>query len=113
MVKIQIIWTPVACHQELKDSCREVAGYVKSQLQAHFPENVDLKNYDLFDKNCPSIPSDARIPIVIINYNVFSSGEKISVPLIKAYLRKNLANWSLLLQKDGHGASLEVTSLEK
>ncbi len=92
MVKIQIIGTQVACHQEIKDSWREMSGYVKSQLQTHFPENVDLEYYDLFDKNCPSIPTDARIPIVIINDKVFSSGEKISVLLIKAYLQQNLSN---------------------
>jgi hypothetical protein len=90
MVKIQIIGTQVACHQEIKDTWRELAAYVKSQLFVRFKDKVEVEYFELFDKKCPSFPSDAQIPIILIDGELFSSGGKIAIPRLRAFLDKKL-----------------------
>lgn len=90
MIKVQIIGALVACQQENKDSWRDLANYMKRQLYARFHEDVVVEYYDLFDKECPSFPKDAKIPVVIIDGKLFSSGGKISVPLIRSFIEKKM-----------------------
>ena len=86
MVKIQIIGAQVACHQEFKDTWREVTAYVKSQLLVRFQNKVEVEYFELFDEKCPSFPEDAQIPIVLIDGELFSSGGKIAIPRLRTYL---------------------------
>jgi hypothetical protein len=85
-VVVQIIGAPIACKDGIKDSWREVADWTAGQLLAHFGESLQVKYYDLFDENCPSIPEDTQLPLVLVNGEVFSSGGKISVPAIRQHV---------------------------
>ena len=84
MIKVQIIGTHIACSTGLKDSWRELAAFIKSQLSVRFPNKVEVEYFDLFDERCPSFPKDGQIPVVLIDRELFSSGGKIAIPrLIK------------------------------
>lgn len=80
---VQIIGAPIACKDGVKDSWREVAKWVSDQLKAHFGEAVDTRYFDLFDADCPPLPNDTQLPLVLVNNEVLSSGGKISVPAIR------------------------------
>ena len=90
MIKVQIIGTLVACKEGMKDSWREVADYVSRQLYARFQDEVEVKYFDLFEKDCPFFPKDTQIPVVLINGELLSSGGKISVPLLRSYIEKKM-----------------------
>jgi len=81
-VLVQIIGTPIACKEGVKDTWREVAAWAGGQLRQHFGESVAVQYFDLFDPACPSIPPGAQLPIVLVEHEVFSSGGKISVPKV-------------------------------
>lgn len=82
-VLVQIIGAPIACSDGVKDAWRDLAGWAAGQLKARFGEDVRVQYYDLFDADCPSIPEDAQLPLVLVNGDVLSSGGKISLPLIR------------------------------
>ena len=83
---VTIIGVLVACKDGVKDSWREVAGWVAGQLKVRFGEAVEVRYYNLFDAGCPSIPPGAQLPLVLANGEVISSGGKVSVPSIRKYL---------------------------
>ncbi|HMB23445.1 MAG: hypothetical protein ACM33V_08955 [Chloroflexota bacterium] len=82
-ILVQIIGAPIACSEGVKDSWRDVAGWVAGQLKTRFGDEVSVQYYDLLDTGCPTIPADAQLPLVLVNGEVLSSGGKISVPLIR------------------------------
>jgi disulfide oxidoreductase YuzD len=94
-VLVQIIGAPIACKEGVKDSWREVARWTEDQLKGRFGEAVQVKYYDLFDVDCPSMPNEAQLPLVLVNSEVVSSGGKISIPIIRskinAILEKEMA----------------------
>lgn len=83
---VQIISAPVACPEGTKDSWREVSNWVRGQLRARFGEGVEVRYYNLFDTDCPPLPADANLPFVLIDGEVASSGDKISIPLLRQKL---------------------------
>lgn len=82
-VLVQIIGAPTGCADGVKDSWREVARWAAGQLKARFGEDVEVKYYDLFDADCPSMPAGAQLPLVLVNGEALSSGGKVSVPAIR------------------------------
>jgi hypothetical protein len=82
-VIVQIIGAPIACKDGVKDSWREVAKWAADQIKAHFGEAVDVHYFDLFDADCPTMPINAQLPLVIVEGEVLSSGGKISIPAIR------------------------------
>ncbi len=82
-VTVQIIGAPIACAEGVKDSWREAAHWASGQLKACFGGDVEVKYYDLFDADCPSLPANAQLPVVLVNGGVVSLGGKISIPLIR------------------------------
>jgi len=92
---VQIIGVPIACKEGMKDSWREVAKWATDQLKGHFGEVVDAHYFDLFDADCPPMPVNAQLPLVLVNNEVLSSGGKISVPVlrrkIESILEKQIA----------------------
>jgi len=82
-VSVQIIGAPIACKEGVKDSWREVAEWAAGQLKTRFGESVQVKYYDLFDAECPTIPGSTQLPLVLVDGEVLSSGGKISVPAIR------------------------------
>lgn len=83
IIIVQIIGAPIACKDGVKDSWRDVAAWVGGQLKTHFGESVQVKYYDLFDTDCPPLPNDSHLPLVLINNEILSSGGKISIPAIR------------------------------
>lgn len=79
---IQIIGVPVAYASGLKDAWRKTAEWAAWQLKARFGDVVQVEYYDLFDPGCPPVPEGAQLPLVLLESQVVSSGEKISIPLI-------------------------------
>lgn len=88
---VQIVGVPIACDEGIKDSWRETANWAARQLRQRFGEAVRVEYYDLFDPNCPSLPPDVQLPLVMVNDEVVTSGGKISMPVIRKRLEKLLA----------------------
>jgi hypothetical protein len=82
-ILVQIIGAPIACKDGEKDSWREVSAWAGGQLKTRFGESIYVKYFDLFDADCPPMPNDSQLPLVLINNEVLSSGGKISVPAIR------------------------------
>lgn len=82
-VLVQIIGAPVACKEDVKDSLRAVARWAEGQLTAHFGNDVQVKYYDLFEADCPSMPAGSQLPLVLVDSEVVINGAKISIPLIR------------------------------
>jgi len=89
-VLVQIIGAPIACSEGVKDSWREVAKWVASQLKTRFGAEVHVQYYDLFDADRPPLPANAQLPLVMVNSEVFSIGGKISVPAIRCKIEEML-----------------------
>ncbi len=83
---VQIIGAPVACGEGVKDTWRDVAMHAADQLRTRFGDRVQVQYFDLFDPACPALPTDAQLPLVLIEGEVLSSGGKISVPAIRKRL---------------------------
>ncbi|MGZ8571202.1 MAG: hypothetical protein ACXWW5_03150 [Actinomycetota bacterium] len=82
-VDVVIVGAPIACTDGVKDTWRELAGWVAAQLEQHFGDQVRVTYHDLFDPACPPLPPDATLPVVLVDGEVLSSGGKLSVPLIR------------------------------
>ena len=80
---VHILGAPVACAEGVKDTWRDVAKHTADQLMARFGDQVCVRYFDLFDPDCPTLPDSARLPLVLLNDEVLSSGGKISVPAIR------------------------------
>jgi len=83
---VQIIGAPIACTEGVKDGWRDTANWAAKQLQQRFGDAVRVEYYDLFDPKCPSLPSDAKLPLVLVEGVVISNGGKFSMPAIRKYL---------------------------
>ena len=80
---VQIIAAPIACAEGVKDSWRDVARWAEGQLKARFGEAVQVKYLDLFDADCPTLPANAQLPVVLVNDEVTTNGGKIGLPVIR------------------------------
>jgi disulfide oxidoreductase YuzD len=89
-VLVQIIGAPIACADGVKDTWRDVAHWVEGQLKAHFGDEVVVKYYDLFDADCPPMPADAQLPLVLVNGEVIVNGGKIAIPVIRRKIEAEL-----------------------
>ncbi len=83
---IQIIGAPVVCAGEVKDTWRDLAKWIAGKLRMRYGTAVTTTYYDLFDPNCPPLPPDIQLPLVLVNGQVFSSGGKLSMPAIRRHL---------------------------
>lgn len=84
--RIEIIGAPVACAEGVQETWRDLAQWMGEQLHRRYGSSVDVIYYDLFDADCPSMPEDAQLPLVLINGDVLSSGGKLSMPAIRRRL---------------------------
>lgn len=95
-INVYVIGAPVACAEGLKDTWRDIAQHAADQLRARFGDDVHVQYFDLFDPECPALPADAQLPLVIVEGEVLSSGAKISVPAIRQRIE------ALGVTPDGH-----------
>lgn len=82
-MQVKIIGAPVACKDGLKETWRDVAEWAAGQLRVHYGDEVSVLYFDLFDPDCPMIPSESQLPVVFVDGVIVTSGGKISVPLIQ------------------------------
>jgi hypothetical protein len=85
-VLVQIVGAPIACEVGMKDSWRYVSAWAARQLKAYFGDGVQVKYYDLFDADCPPVPTGSQLPLVLVNNEAVISGGKISIPVIRSKL---------------------------
>lgn len=85
--KIEIVATPVACAEGVKETWRDLAQWAGDQLHRRYGPAVELVYYDLFDPACPPLPEGAQLPLVLIDGDVLSMGGKISIPAIRKRLQ--------------------------
>jgi hypothetical protein len=94
-VLVQIVGAPIACKEGVKDSWREVSAWAAGQLKRYFGDEVQVKYYDLFDAECPPVPTGSQLPLVFVDNEAVISGGKISIPIIRnqinAILEKEIA----------------------
>ena len=91
-VLVQIVGAPVACKEGLKDSWREVSVWTAGQLRTHFGDSIQVKYYDLFDADCPSVPTGSQLPLVFVDSEIVISGGKISIPILRNKISAILEN---------------------
>ena len=85
-VDVQIVGAPVACAEGVKDTWREVADWAAGQLYARYGSAVRVVYYDLFDPECPPLPANGQLPLILVGGELLSSGSKISIPAIRRHL---------------------------
>jgi disulfide oxidoreductase YuzD len=90
VVSVQIVGAPIACEGGVKDTWREMAHWAEGQLKNRFGESVQVKYFDLFDADCPPMPSNAQLPLVYVEDEVVISGGKISIPIIRGRVEEML-----------------------
>ncbi|HUV16582.1 MAG TPA: hypothetical protein VMW28_08490 [Pelolinea sp.] len=86
-VSIQITGSLIACSEGVRDDWRNITNWLKGKLKILYGDQVEVEYFDLFDNNRPELPKDAKLPVILINNEVISMGEKISIPLIKTKLK--------------------------
>jgi len=79
---VQIIAAPVICSSNSKNSWREVAHWAGGQLHRRLGKEVNTEYFDFFDPGCPMLPTDAQLPVILIDGQFLSGGGKISIPAI-------------------------------
>ncbi len=84
--KIEIIGSPIACEDGVKETWRDLAKWLGQKLQMKYDTAVSLTYYDLFDPDCPPLPDNAQLPLVLINGVVITNGGKLSMPAISRHL---------------------------
>ena len=89
-ITVQIVGAPIACEGGVKDSWRDTAKWAEGQLKARFGEAVEVQYYDLFDADCPPMPANAQLPLVLVEDEVVISGGKISIPIIRRKVEEML-----------------------
>ena len=85
---VTIIGAPVACQGQVKDTWREMAQWAAEKLAPKFGDSVEVLYFDLFDPDCPAIPPNVQLPLILVDNQVLSSGGKISIPLIRKRLEE-------------------------
>jgi disulfide oxidoreductase YuzD len=82
-IEVVIVGAPIACADGVKDTWRELAGWVAAQIEHRFGDQVQIGYQDLFDSACPPLPPEATLPVVFVDGEVVSAGGKLSIPLIR------------------------------
>lgn len=110
-ILVKIIGAPVACKDGIKESWRKVAEWAAGQLQARYGDGVSVQYFDLFDPDCPTIPPESQLPVVIVDGVLESSGGKF---LFRSFARKSMnlgkpINFRMFLGDKNDGRSCHQT----
>ena len=82
-IHVEIVGAPVSCGADVKDTWRELSGWIAGQLRRRYGDAVQVEYHDLFDVGGPTIPAEVSLPMILINGEVLTNGGKISLPLIR------------------------------
>ncbi len=83
IITVEIIGAKIACSQGLRDDWRNLAEWIGSKFDILYNGRVITIYYDLFDENHPLLPENAKLPVVIVDHEIFSMGGKIAMSLIR------------------------------
>lgn len=83
VVLVTIVGALIACPEGVRDDWRTTAQWAERWLHDRFGDSVKVNYYDLFDPDCPPLPTDAKLPLVMIAGEVISSGGKLPMPIIR------------------------------
>lgn len=89
---VKIIASPVAYAMGVRDNWREAATWVASKLATRFGDTVSFSYFGLFDADCLTLPAAARLPLVLVNGKVLSSGGKLSAVVIRKEVERRLSS---------------------
>ncbi len=90
VVSVRIVGAPIACEGGVKDTWRDTAKWAEGQLKARFGEAVQVQYFDLFYADCPPMPANSQLPLVLVEDEVVISGGKISIPIIRRKVEEML-----------------------
>ncbi len=94
-IAVRIFGAPTAdCEAGVTDTWQKMAAWARGQLLGRFGARVSVEYYDLFSPEMDRFPevtalvSSGRgaVPLVLVDGEVLSSGDKISVPAIRRQL---------------------------
>lgn len=93
-IPVRIFGVPTACATGVTDAWRKVAVWARRQLTARFGEQVSVQYYDLFSPEIDRFPEvmalmaagQGQVPLVLVDGELLSSGDKVSVPAIRRRL---------------------------
>ena len=82
VVLVTIVGARIACTEGVRDDWRTTAQWAERWLHDRFGDSVKVTYHDLFDPDCPPLPTEAKLPLVLVAGEVVSSGGKLPRPLI-------------------------------
>ncbi len=86
-ISIQMIGAPIGvCGGGVEDAWRKAAQLVTRQLYHYFGDQVNIEYFDLLDPNCPALPPNSQLPLVLVDGRVLSSGGKLSTSALRRHL---------------------------
>lgn len=85
-ITVEIVGSPIACTDGLKDTWRELAQWAAAQFRTRYGDQVQVAYYDLFDPACPPLPAGVQLPLVTIDGEPVVSGGKLAMPIIRQRL---------------------------
>lgn len=76
-ITVQMIGAPIGvCSGKVEDAWRNAAQLVAHQLEHYFGDQIEVQYFDLLDANCPTLPPNTQLPLVLVEGHVLSSGGK-------------------------------------
>lgn len=86
-ITVQMIGAPIGvCGGGVEDAWRKAARLVARQLEHYFGDQIKVEYFDLLDPNCPVLPPNTELPLVLVEGQVLSSGGKLSTPALRRHL---------------------------
>jgi hypothetical protein len=85
-IAVEIVGSPIACAEGVKEIWRELADWAAAQLRTRYGDQVQVTYYDLFDPACPPLPAGGQLPLVTVGGEMVISGGKLAMPLIRRRL---------------------------
>ena len=90
-ILIQMIGSQVACAEGIKDTWREVGDWTKNQLVSQYGSAIDFRYFDLFDPDCPDLPTSAQLPLILVDGEPVINGDKVSIPALRKKIEARAA----------------------
>jgi hypothetical protein len=85
-IAVEIVGSPIACAEGVKETWRELADWAAAQLRTRYGDQVQVTYYDLFDPACPPLPAGGQLPLVTVHGETVISGGKLAMPVIRRRL---------------------------
>jgi hypothetical protein len=91
LIIVTIVGARIACLQGVRDGWRDSAQWADRWLRERFGDVVCVRYFDLLEPDCPALPPDAKLPLVLIQGQAISCGGKLPMPAIRRQIEILLA----------------------